>query len=768
MKKRVISIILVATLLSGGCGAAGAPSTDETYDDNNSVDAQNSDISGKSTDLSNKDKGGFSDNFTGEASEDGMVKKNLAPSLLGGEETIYYDQNLVPSVEKYTIADDFSNVVYDEYFSYFFDSSEMAEYDNNADERREMLIKNGFVVDDGVLWDEFFDVYESNRYMMFPSFVTVDSLMHTYHLYFGYLMRKTEKNFIAEELKTLSGYMLKKSKEQYEEVKGTDWEEAVLRNVVFFYVGSKLQDDGVQFPIDDKDSEAIAETEFSRILEAKGIDTCGLNGLYEDYTQYKPRGYYDGDEKLEKYFRAMMWYGRIPFELKEAELVKSASLITLALNDDSSAWESIYSITSFFAGASDDTVYTEIIPALENSYGKIPSVDELRGDSKAFEALLGELAKIEPPQINSVPVDEGDDPVIASFRFMGQRFTIDAAIMQRLIYSSVGENESGEKRYFPDVLDTEAVLGSEKAYELLEESGATEFENYTENYEELKNTFSNSDNSVWNESLYSGWLNTLRPLLEKKGEGYPLFMQNEEWVKKDMETFAGSYAELKHDTILYAKQVMAEMGGGGEEEVLDDRGYVEPEPIVYSRFIFLSDKTKTGLESYGMLDDESKEDLDKLTEIAKNLLSISEKELKNEALDDADYDFIREYGGYLEHFWLEAMQDKNEEALTYSYQAPCPIVADIATDPNGEVLEVGTGKCNDIFVVFPIEGELHVGRGSVYSFYQFTVPLSERLTDDEWRKMLDGGYIDDNWNWVESEERPDQPEWTQSYRIGQR
>ena len=30
----------------------------------------------------------------------------------------------------------------------------------------------------------------------------------------------------------------------------------------------------------------------------------------EDYTQNIPRSYYAGEESLERYFRAMMWYGR--------------------------------------------------------------------------------------------------------------------------------------------------------------------------------------------------------------------------------------------------------------------------------------------------------------------------------------------------------------------------------------------------------------------------------------------------------------------------
>ncbi|MBQ9438821.1 MAG: DUF3160 domain-containing protein [Lachnospiraceae bacterium] len=32
--------------------------------------------------------------------------------------------------------------------------------------------------------------------------------------------------------------------------------------------------------------------------------------------------------------------------------------------------------------------------------------------------------------------------------------------------------------------------------------------------------------TLWNASLYACWLDTLRPLLEEKGEGYPFFMKN--------------------------------------------------------------------------------------------------------------------------------------------------------------------------------------------------------------------------------------------------
>ena len=40
-------------------------------------------------------------------------------------------------------------------------------------------------------------------------------------------------------------------------------------------------------------------------------------------------------------------------------------------------------------------------------------------------------------------------------------------------------------------------------------------------------------------------------------------MQSDAWLDKQLNTSLGSWTELKHDTILYAKQAYAEMGAGG-------------------------------------------------------------------------------------------------------------------------------------------------------------------------------------------------------------
>lgn len=659
------------------------------------------------------------------------------PSFYNADANLNYNADLVPSVPEYIVEADLSNVV--NAGRYYF-----------SEEQTDMLVNNGFFVTKEGYANEFYEVYEGNRYMQYPNFVTVDSLMHTYHLYFSYLLKNTEKQYLSDALIDVSGAMLSESLVQYEVLKGSEWEEAAKQNVIFFAVGARLLDDGIEIPDFAVD---IAEEELQLISNADGITRSPLMNMDEDYSQYKPRGYYDGDEQLERYFRAMMWYGRIGF-LQEDELTdRSALLMTLALNKGAlQQWDSIYSVTSFFAGVSDDLGYYEYLPVIAEVYGEKFSLEDLIGNDDAWRQFHELTAGLRPPVINSLS-DDNDSSEELNYRFMGQRFTIDAAIMQKLV------SEAG---MLPDVLDVPAALGSDTALNILEAQGNT---GYEESMEELRQQYNNASPELWSASLYACWLDTLRPLLIEKGEGYPFFMQTEAWWQKDLETFAGSYTELKHDTVLYSKQVLAEMGGDDEDrEVFDDRGYVQPEPLVYAKFSLLAKQTADGLASYGMISDEDLENLQRLEDLADQLVTISEKELLNETLTDEEYELIRGYGGSLEHFWMEVMLDQMGHYCMPA-EFSCPLVVDIATNlDRGSVLEAANGLASEVYVAVPVDGTIRICSGSVYTFYQFEWPLNDRLTDSQWRQMM-GWETNDNYEYEQPAEIG-QPDWTQEYRAG--
>ena len=685
--------------------------------------------------------------------------------------------NVSPKVPAYSVSQNLGNVTNASDFTF-------------SDTAKSLLVKNAFVVKPSYN-NEFFPLYESNRYSYIPNFVTTDSMLHNYHLMFDFLLKQLEEQKLVAELKQLNASMLSESLNQYNNLKGTEWENAAKRNVGFFAVGSKLLNPSVSIPsiVANEVNQELALIEAHQGIAKSPVMNIGggedimidtpqgpqpLEALKEDYSQYIPRGHYDKTEQLKVYFKSMMWYGRLTFRLKNDDEIKSGILITLALNKESNqaSWNKIYEPVNFFVGKSDDITYYQFKDLVKQVYGDNATPQTASADKNKFTSFVDATKTLEPPQINSMPIFQASiqadrEKEIKGFRFMGQRFTIDASIFQRLVYREVGDKtkscqafkpeETGclsGARCLPKGLDIPATMGSNEAKNILNGMGETKYACYPENMSKMNEYVLGLSTEIWTQNLYWGWLYQLRPLLDVKQSGYPTFMQNAAWLRKDLNTFLGSWSELKHDTILYAKQVYAELGGGGPEKK-DDRGYVEPNPYVYARLASLLKMTNEGLEIRGLLTPSMKDNLSKMEQLAMSLKTISEKELNNENLTDADYELIRSYGGQLEHFWLEINKDepqyKELDQRNFLDQNPAAIIADVATDPNGQVLEEGTGKISEIYVVVPVDGKLRIAKGGVYSYYEFPWPMSDRLTDKKWREMLKSG------------QAPELPSWTNAF-----
>lgn len=647
--------------------------------------------------------------------------------------------NVSPSVTKYTVEKDLGNVMNKGDFSL-------------SEETKKLLTENGFVVTQSY-YKEFFPLYEGNRYSFIPNFVTTDSILHNYHLIFNHLLEKLEEEQLSAKLGELNDAMLKAAIAKYDTLKNTSWGNAAKRNVGFFAVGSTLFNPQTNTPdfVADEVKEELELIEKHADITPSPVMNIGNPGgsildlLKEDYSQYIPRGHYEKSELLQKYFKSMMWYGRLTFRFENEDEIKSAALITLALKDNVATWEKLYEPINFFVGKSDDINYYQLKDLVSG---------DITSDNAKFTALVEATKKLDAPKINSMPIFQANiqadrEAEIKGFRFMGQRFTIDASIFQRLITREVGPKGDActggpfsGGRYLPKGLDITAAMGSKVAFDILKDLGETDYACYKENMGKMKEFLKALDESIWTQNLYWGWLYSLLPLTTEKAEGYPFFMQNVAWAKKELNTFLGSWAELKHDTILYAKQVYAELGGGMEPEEKDDRGYVEPNPYLYGRLSMLIKMTEKGLSDRGILSEKNAAVLKNMETLATSLKTISEKELTNTALTPEEYELIRSYGGQLEHLWLEINREKMEETgvnqSNYLDQNPAAIIADVATDPNGEVLEEGTGYIFSIFAVVPVDGKLKIAKGGVYSYYEFPWPMSDRLTDSKWWKLLEG------------------------------
>ena len=676
-------------------------------------------------------------------------------------------------------------------------NSKQIQNEFNLNSGQEALLKgNGFVV---IPWsgDDIVEPYKSLKDREIPIFVTTDTLLHLYHIQFNEILKRIEEEEFYTQLIDMSLAMLKRAEADYQSLTQPMLKEAARRNVAYFAVALKLLETPsrkIDFDIPSYVKNEVSE-EITTIEAHQGFMPSAIfnspgsqNPYQEDYSQYMPRGHYTRSETLKSYFKAMMWYGRMAFLLKggsdaliaeeDAEIATiQASLISAELpsvkvgeNSAKDVWDRIYSVTSFFVGTADDLTPYQYLSSLEKVFGQEFAPNQLAAEAKMLE-LVAELAKMRNPEIYGgsgvcviyPPVTKEKLHECLSktkgMRFMGQRFVPDSYMFQNLVTPAVGMyvgkgspftmkmTQLGPARCFPRGLDVMAVLGSDRAYEILKHEGDTEYQgkdtSYDEQLKQLRDQFAAFTKEDWNRNLYWAWLYALKPLLEKYGKGYPAFMQTEAWQDKELNTALASWAELRHDTILYAKQSYTPRLTSAPAPPKPLLGYIEPVPEFYARMLDLTKMTRAGLSQLGALSQEEDNRLANLESVLDRSLRISINELKGAELTQDDYDFIRDFGKGLDEV-ICGVEAEGKETT---------IVADVHTDTNlpPEVLEEGVGYVDLILVAYKVpDGRIIIGAGPTLSYYEFKQPIDNRLTDEQWKQLLKSGQTPQRPTWVSS------------------
>jgi len=257
----------------------------------------------------------------------------------------------------------------------------------------------------------------------------------------------------------------------------------------------------------------------------------------------------------------------------------------------------------------------------------------------------------------------------------------------------------------------------------------------------FKQQFAQVTPSGWTKNLYWSWLYMLPPLLQPPVAGLPTFMQTPAWQDRELQSALASWTELRHDTILYAKQVMVPGGMGGPPPPPPLKGYVEPVPDLYARMLANIRMIEDGLKALDAMPQGSTTfQLSELENMLTVLGQISQKELAGEELEEWEYGFITDFAG-------------NESAGFDPDVKKTTLVADVLTDGNQpqEVLEEGTGNVDLIVVAYKVpDGRIVAGVGPVMSYYEFKQPIDQRLTDEAWRTMLAQGQTPSRPDWLES------------------
>jgi hypothetical protein len=608
------------------------------------------------------------------------------------------------------------------------------------------LSKNGFVVlptDQ----DQLFHIYENNDYLGIPSFISVDAVLQLYHLYFDMSLRNIESNFMAKKLEILHDQLIKEllilqQKSQNKNIQSAiDFILAYLSVSQYFIKGKQVEIHGRH--------KSLALKEIENCKSQAGFSQSELLNRMIDYSQYIPRGHYTRSETLKNYFLSMMWLGNTGIDLQKEIKILASVLITEVLYTKTfegkpliDLWKDIYEPTVFYVGLSDDTGPIEMKAAMDEVYNGISSIDQYDNKQKLLE-LPG---KLPDPKI----VGHGSwGAQKKQFRLMGQRFIPDSYIFDRL---------TDQKRRMPNSLDIMAAFGNKKAENLMmndfKESWQSKAD-YPKILKKLKDDNQNLSEKEWTKNLYYYWLYNLISLFDIKDKTtLPFFMTTDGWDVKTLNTSLASWSELRHNTILYTKQSVVAECGGGSDDGMDvwvpepPKGYVEPNVEFYSRMTGLLNMTTQGLANRKMLDRKLEYTSKSFIEMLTFLKTVSEKELKKEALTLQEYEQIQKLGSLLDNLTLSVLTDEYAEwNLIEGPDRNMPVIADVHT-ADDKVLEVAVGKAHEIYVVVEIEGKLKLTRGAIFSFYEFPWPSSGRLTDEEWQKLLESGKAPEQPSWI--------------------
>ena len=606
----------------------------------------------------------------------------------------------------------------------------------------EALGKNGFAIVPNTN-KQLFHVYERNDYHDFPSFVTTDLYLQLYHLYFDCLLRDAEQERLNPAIATFCQEMFKEMTRIKTNSKDSYVQGLAHHNALYFAIGYQLLT-GKSLPLPQADRQKAAE-EIGHVMAEEPDLSDFIGGDYRHdivfgYNLFRPRGHYTRNDTLRQYFRGMMWLQTVPFCTDKAEQLEQAVLMAHAIGSSqrlTQLYNKVSEPITYLMGSPDNVTIMQVYNEVKKTG---LTIEKLVNSRSEMQKIRDSIEKIGEVQTRIRPKFEYTSH--CKINLMPQRYMPDAEVLQEM----VDYDSKPTLRDVPKGLDVLAAMGCSAAERiLLDEIGENKrWKGYEPMLKKMKQRMGEIN---WQETVATKWMDALKTIQQPNSK-YPYFMLTPQWDKKNLNAALASWAELKHDAILYAKSPYgAECGGGGPPEPIV-KGYVEPNIGFWQKAIALLQATEDVLMQYGLQTEKGSQSTSRLKEEAEFLLQISQKELAGKQLTEEEYAQIEYIGATFENISLELIREPEQWLMDWSdVQGPdkhIAVVADVYTanannNPveNRSVLYEAVGPAYDIYVVVEIDGYLYLTRGAVFSYREFQQSINDpRMTDEEWQEKL--------------------------------
>jgi len=614
--------------------------------------------------------------------------------------------------------------------------------------------------------DDMISLY-MGRKKVTPVFITTDLAAHANHLVFDKLLQYCEEEYFFPQLVTVVDEYMKIIEEKKEQIPADVYNTSKLyfqTAQALLALAPKRVDNGDVYRkvnaaqvLSNYPQQVVKEIE--QMNNASGFsESAVFSGMKEDYSQYKVRGHYTKNGVLGAYFRALMYFGRINFNLggesgNAKEAAKKLAPVALFITDITEnspeikkIWQSLFDPITELIGASDDISFYELAPLWNKIKGA--GFTQWYNDSSKLETFISKNYKeLRAPAISGSSLfkgthDGGSAPeerfAPTGWRLFGQRYTLDSEI-----HNSVSPPRL-MTRNMVSGLDIMKVFGSKTADRLLK-SDYSKYAGLENVLNSLQKSMTNIKDDYWFSTYYTNILSQIRTLaLFENGVGF-YFTEKPGWSLKAMNSAHGTWAELRHDTILYVKQSYAELAGGGDWEptfrtkpLPEPVPYIEPNVPFWITSALGIQKLYLILEKYDFLDQEAASSLANMHSIFVHAAEISKLEADDKEVPATDLEWIRSVPNSFSRLVIGILTLRGTGYMDNTDSLRMALVADVFTNADfGLVLETAVGIPYRLYI--PLndkQGGKRIAIGYGFSYYEFDQSMSKRLNNEEWKAMV--------------------------------
>ena len=654
-----------------------------------------------------------------------------------------------------------SNLGYDPLAASGLDLIQASSLELNADENA-ALGKNGFVISERHRFPSFVYGYKSIYLEDLLVYVSADSILYAVHESYDTILAQLELVSLSPTLQRMLATM------QSALASGAAADlpkQARLDADLYLSVAKSLLAGSWSPPVAGGDADS-AKALYEGAVAHSGWKNVVLFDVSRDvdFSQFEPRGHYKDSEELSRYFRAMMWLGRIDFRILETQQdhsqvfnrrqLEAAYVLRALMNDQSMKdWKNVDSAIGTFVGEHDNMVLPELDALLADlgvaDAASLAAVDDATIAQAITAGGYGTQRISSHIMINGL--GSGTMPLSSTFLLFGQRYVLDSHVFSNVVYDRV--QGGSVKRMMPNPLDVSfAALGNDQAGLLL--GPELEKYSYASDLASMRILADAHPASYWQENLYNLWLGALRTLSPGKAPaGLPSVAGTEAWGRRLLNTQHASWAELRHDTILYVKQSYT---GGASCDYPD--AFVDPYPELYGKIAEIASRGAALTASLDYGNNPGFQSwvsgyFDKTQATALTLKAMAEEQQSGAPHSAEHIAFInqavviQEGCGEPSGFdgWYASLFFNPAKAIELD-----PVVADVHTQPTdeggapvGRVLHVGTGMPRTMVVTTNGCSGPRAYVGLVSSYFEKITENFERLDDEQWSSDISAKTPDD-------------------------